>query len=163
MKIYFLRHGKSMARVTWHDDDDLRPLTPEGADLMRREAVHIRQMGLVPDVIVTSPLTRARQTAEIVAAEFGVAGTRLVEDERLADGFDRERLTEIIDTHSGAKSIMLVGHEPDFSATVSKVIGGGRIQIGKGGLACVDIVERIGDIVYGVLVSLLTPSQMTRE
>ncbi len=56
---------------------------------------------------------------------------------------------------------MIVGHEPDFSATVAQLIGGGRVQLKKGGLARVDIVERVGDLVYGVLVSLLTPSQMT--
>jgi phosphohistidine phosphatase SixA len=57
---------------------------------------------------------------------------------------------------------MLVGHEPDFSATTATLLGGGRIQFKKGGLARVDIVERVGDLVYGVLVALLTPDQLGR-
>lgn len=161
MKVYFLRHGKSSARAAWRDDDDLRPLTPEGVDLMRREAVGIRKLGMVPDVIITSPLARARQTAEIVAVELGM-GAVLVEDERLAHGFDRDRLVQIIDAHPGVDSIMLVGHEPDFSATAATLLGGGRLQFKKGGLARVDIVERVGDLVYGVLVALLTPDQLGR-
>ena len=161
MKVYFLRHGKSSARAAWRDDDDLRPLTQEGVDAMRGEAVGIRKLGFVPDVIITSPLARARQTAEIVAAEFGRDAT-LVEDERLAHGFDKDRLVQIIDAHPGVESIMLVGHEPDFGATTATLIGGGRIQFKKGGLARVDIVERVGDLVYGVLVVLLTPDQLGR-
>ena len=160
MRIYFLRHGKSQSRATWFEDDRLRPLTEEGVSLMRRQALYLRKMGPAPDFIVTSPLARAQQTAAIVAEEFG-SDSVLVEDGRLASGFDRERLVEIIDTYAGAESLILVGHEPDFSATVAQVIGGGRVQFKKGGLARVDIVERVGDLVYGVLVSLLTPSQMT--
>ena len=160
MRIYFLRHGKSQSRATWFEDDALRPLTVEGVSLMRRQAVYLHKMGPAPEFIVTSPLARAQQTAAIVAEEFGADGV-LVEDARLAPGFDRERLVEIIDAYAGAESLMIVGHEPDFSATVAQVIGGGRVQFKKGGLARVDIVERVGDLVYGVLVSLLTPSQMT--
>ena len=160
MRIYFLRHGKSQSRATWFEDDGLRPLTEEGVQLMRRQAVYLHKMGAPPEFIVTSPLARAQQTAAIVAEEFG-SDSVLVEDGRLAPGFDREQLVEIIDAYTGAESLMIVGHEPDFSATVAQVIGGGRVQFKKGGLARVDIVERVGDLVYGVLVSLLTPSQMT--
>jgi len=160
MRIYFLRHAKSQSRATWFEDDGLRPLTEEGVRLMGRQAVYLRKMGPTPEFIVTSPLVRAQQTAAIVAQEFG-SDSVLVEDGRLAPGFNRERLVEIIDAYAGAESLMIVGHEPDFSATVTQVIGGGRVQFKKGGLARVDIVERVGDLVYGVLVSLLTPSHMT--
>ena len=82
----------------------------------------------------------------------------LVEDERLAPGFDSVRLAKIIDDYPNAESIMVVGHEPDMSAAVSKLIGGGRLQLKKGGLATVEVVERVGDFVFGVLVSLMTPA-----
>jgi phosphohistidine phosphatase len=159
MRIYFLRHGRSEEQSAWAGDDRLRPLTQEGETLMRQEAEFLRARKLIPDVIVTSPLTRARQTADIVLEVLQVE-SRLVEDDRLAPGFDRDRLVRVIDAHPDARSIMVVGHEPDLSATVSTVIGGGRIQLKKGGLAHVEIVQRIGDLVYGVLVSLETPRQL---
>ncbi len=162
MKIYFLRHGKSVDASLWRAGDDARPLTPEGLDLMRLEGTRMRAMKLAPDAIVTSPLTRARQTADIVAEELGLT-SKLEEDERLAHGFDRNALVAVMDDHAGAGSIMIVGHEPDFSATISALIGGGRVQLKKGGLARVDVVERVGDMIFGVLVSLLTPAQMSGE
>ncbi len=162
MRVYFLRHGRSVDAAEWRLDDDLRPLTEEGLDLMRQEAAGLRRLGLVPELIVTSPLTRARQTAEIVARELGMSAA-LVEDERLALGFDRDQLVAIIDAHPGLESIMVVGHEPSFSATVAKLIGGGRVQLKKGGLARVDIAERVGDMVFGVLVALLTPHMLHGE
>jgi phosphohistidine phosphatase len=160
MRVYFLRHGKSVDAAVWRADDRLRPLTQEGIDLMRHEAAALRPLGLVPDVLVTSPLTRARQTAEIVARELAM---ELIEDERLAPGFDRDALAAIMDDHAEAEALMVVGHEPDFSATIAKLIGGGRIDVKKGGLARVDVVERVGAMVFGVLVALLTPSLLGKE
>ncbi|MEZ5125561.1 MAG: phosphohistidine phosphatase SixA [Thermoleophilia bacterium] len=159
MRVYFLRHGKSAARETWKGDDAQRPLTEEGMELMRRQAATMNRLGIQPDLIVTSPLTRARQTAEIVAVALRKSSA-LEESECLARDFDSACLVKLMDAHPDAKCMMVVGHEPDFSQTVSKLLGGGRIQLKKGGLATVDIVERVGDMVFGVLVSLLTPGQM---
>lgn len=162
MRVYFLRHGRSASQLTWTKDDSLRPLTEAGIAGMRLEAASLRSLDPLPDVILTSPYVRARQTAEIVAEAFGMSD-RLADDERLAPGFDSARLVQIIDGHPSAECIMVVGHEPDFSATVSKLIGGGRVQVKKGGMATVDIVERVGDFAFGILVSLLTPSQLRGE
>jgi phosphohistidine phosphatase len=162
MRVYFLRHGRSASQLTWTEDDGLRPLTEEGIEGMRREAATFAALGVKPDVIITSPLTRARQTAEIVAESMGMS-EELVEDERLAPGFDSVRLAKIIDDYPNAESIMVVGHEPDMSAAVSKLIGGGRLQLKKGGLATVEVVERVGDFVFGVLVSLMTPAHLRAE
>ena len=94
-RVYFLRHGKAENRAEWRGSDDERPLTAEGEEAMRREAEALRALGLAPDVIVTSPLARARRTAEIVAGGLGLSG-RLVEDERLAHGFDVRRLEQVL-------------------------------------------------------------------
>jgi phosphohistidine phosphatase len=117
-------------------------------------------MGLAPDAIVTSPLARARRTAEIVAAELGMS-ERLVEDRRLAYGFDARRLAEIVAREAPAASLMVVGHEPDFSATVAELTGGGRVDFKKGGLARVDV--RGSQLDDGMLAWLLTPALMTGE
>ncbi len=154
MRLYFLRHGKAESRSTWQGDDAARPLTPEGEEAMRREARTLREMDLKLDAIVTSPLVRARRTAVVVADELGLAG-ELVDDQRLAPGFDARRLAQLAAAHAPAGALLLVGHEPDLSLTVSELIGGGSIVFKKGGLARVDLdAPRAGG---GELVWLLTP------
>lgn len=154
MRVYFLRHGKAESRSAWRGADADRPLTSDGEEAMRREAKTLRAMELALDVIVTSPLERARRTAEIVADELGLRG-RLVEDERLAPGFDVRRLEQLLAAHGPADAVMVVGHEPDFSATVAELIGGGDVVMKKGGLARVDLTAPVAN--GGELVWLLTP------
>jgi phosphohistidine phosphatase len=114
----------------------------------------MRKLDLGPDAIVTSPLARARRTAEIAADALGLRG-KLEEDARLAHGFDAARLEQILAAHPGAGALMVVGHEPDFSATVAELIGGGDIVMKKGGLARVDVTAPVAG--GGELVWLLTP------
>lgn len=160
LRLYFLRHGKAWSRADWHEDDDLRPLTDTGEAVVHAEGRAMKAMGLAPDVIVTSPLARARRTAEIVAEELGMS-ERLVEDRRLVHGFDAGRLAEIVAREAPAASLMVVGHEPDFSATVAELTGGGRVDFKKGALARVDVGgPRLDD---GILAWLLTPALMTGE
>ena len=160
LRLYFLRHGKASARADWREDDDLRPLTEAGTATMRAEGRAMAKMGLAPDVIVTSPLARARRTAEIVADELGMSA-RLLEDRRLAHGFDARRLAAIVRERSNAASLMVVGHEPDLSGTVAELTGGGRVDFKKGGLARVDVTgPRLDD---GILAWLLTPAQIMGE
>ncbi len=153
MKVYFLRHGKA-DRSQWAGDDDARPLTAEGEAAMRREAEALRALGLAPDVIVTSPLARARRTAELAAEGLGLSA-RVVVDDRLAPGFDVRRLEQVLAAHGPAGEVLVVGHEPDFSATVAELIGGGDIVMKKGGLARVDVTAPVAG--GGELVWLLTP------
>jgi phosphohistidine phosphatase len=159
-RIYFLRHGKAAPRATWEGDDGLRPLTPEGEALMRLEARGIRRLGLAPGVILTSPLVRARQTAEIAAEALGLRD-RLVEDARLAHGFDARCLERLAAERPEATELMVVGHEPEFSATIAELIGGGSVDMKKGGLARVDVGGP--GLEDGVLAWLLTPSQLAGE
>jgi phosphohistidine phosphatase len=154
IKVYFLRHGKAESRSEWQGDDGDRPLTAEGEEAMRREAKAMRALDLGLDAIVTSPLARARRTAEIVAGGLGLR-ERLEEDERLAHGFDASRLEQVLAAHGPAGAVMVVGHEPDFSATVAELIGGGDIMMKKGGLARVDVTAPVAG--GGELVWLLTP------
>jgi phosphohistidine phosphatase len=160
LRLYFLRHGKAWSRADWHDDDDLRPLTDAGEALVRAEARAMKAMGLAPEVIVTSPSARALRTAVIVAEELGMSD-RLVEDSCLAHGFNARRLVEIVARHGVPASLMVVGHEPDFSATVAELTGGGRMDFKKGGLARVDV--RGPQLDDGMLAWLLTPALITGE
>ena len=66
MNLYILRHGIAADRSSKYPDDNLRPLTRKGIDRMRREAKGMSAIGIAPDLIISSTLVRAVQTAEIV-------------------------------------------------------------------------------------------------
>jgi phosphohistidine phosphatase len=160
LRLFFLRHGKAMARADWREDDGLRPLTPEGERLMHAEAPAIGRLTRGLELILTSPLARARRTAEIVAEDLGLEAV-LRDEPQLGHGLDGEVLRGIVASVPDLTSLMVVGHEPDFSMTIGELIGGGRVDMKKGGLARVDVTgPRLDD---GVLAWLLTPAQLTGE
>jgi phosphohistidine phosphatase len=159
LKLYFLRHGQAGDRDEWKGDDAARPLTPEGKRRMKREAAAIRRLDPGLDAIVTSPLVRAHATAEIVADALGI-GARLVADPRLAPGFGPKQLQALIAAQRGAAALMLVGHEPDFSQTITHLIGGGRLDVKKGALALVELEDRA--TLAGRLVWLIPPKALDR-
>ena len=107
MKLYFLRHGQA-DWPGWKKPDDERPLTKHGKREMRDVAKFLDRLKVRPDFIVTSPLPRAAQTAEI-AADYLKAKVR--KDESLAPGFGRSKLRTVVKRHR-ANVLMLVGHEP---------------------------------------------------
>ena len=98
MLCYFLRHGPAGDATKWQGSDFDRPLTQDGIKRIAREAKTIAALEVVPDAIVTSPLVRARQTAEIVADELKLR-ERLRQDDRVGLGFSAARLTEILRDH----------------------------------------------------------------
>ena len=160
MQLLFLRHGIAEPRETWRGGDAERPLTAQGRKAMTRAAATFVELGVSPDLIVTSPLVRARQTGEIAAAGLAMVD-RLVRDTRLAPGFDTEALRDILREHGECDVVMLVGHEPDFSSVIARLIGGGRVVCKKGGLARVDVFEATAG--GGELVWLLPPKDLTRR
>jgi len=157
MIIYFLRHGLALDREQWQKADELRPLTSKGMKNMVRQAEAIRSLDLGLQAIITSPLVRAYQTADIVAKKLDLDDA-LVQDERLGPGFDLTKLVEILKAHPETERILLVGHEPDFSMTISALIGGGSLVVKKGALARVDIINQ--EPLQGDLVWLLPPKSM---
>jgi phosphohistidine phosphatase len=124
---------------------------------MVRTADTIAELDLSIDLIVTSPLARAYQTAEIVADRLAMLD-RLITDPRLAPGFGPHHLAEMLPAHPGLGGLMLVGHEPDFSDTISTMIGGGHVVCKKGGLARVDVPD--GGWLEGDLVWLIPPKAL---
>ncbi len=148
MKCYFLRHGIAADAERWEGRDADRPLTREGKEKMAREARAIAALALDLDAIVTSPLLRAKQTAEIVAAELEMP---VEEEARLGIGFDARALREIIAERPDVGALLLVGHEPGMSLTIGASIGGARIVLKKAGLACVefhDVASLHGELLW---------------
>lgn len=154
MKIYFLRHGIAADRDEWQGKDFDRPLTDEGRKRLLREAKTFAQLGIDPDAIVTSPLVRAKQTAQVVAEEMHL-GAKVAEDDRLGPGFDAQRLAGVLRERGRNGAVMLVGHEPDMSTTIGEIIGGAQLDLKKGGLALVELPETSS--LRGTLEWLLPP------
>jgi phosphohistidine phosphatase len=133
MKLYFLRHGEA-DWPDWKKPDDERPLTKRGKKEMRDVGKFLADLKVRPDLIVTSPLPRASQTAEI-AADYLKA--KLRKDELLAPGFGMDQLRTVLKRHR-AKILMLVGHEPDFTNIISGLTGA-SLKLSKAGVALVDV------------------------
>jgi phosphohistidine phosphatase len=154
MNCYFLRHGIAVEPDEWKGSDADRPLTREGCARMEREAKGIANLSLGLDLIVTSPLLRARQTAAIVAERLRMEGA-LVEDDRIAHRFNAQACRAILAEHADAESIVLVGHEPTMSATIGRLIGGGDIELKKAALAGIEFADRTSPV--GTLFCLIPP------
>jgi phosphohistidine phosphatase len=152
--LYFLRHGLADRSAYAGTDDRLRPLTEKGKRRLKRQGQTLARLGFSPDLILTSPLTRALQTAEIVAGELGIQDRCRLEP-GLACGFDREDLARVLEANPEARELVLVGHEPDFSSVVSGLIGGGQLICKKGSLVRVDLLGEAPP--YGELVWLVPP------
>ena len=159
MNLYFLRHGAAGEASEWRDPDSERPLTDEGKRLMAKEALVIAGLELDLEAIISSKLLRAVQTAQIVAEVMGLANC-LSRDERLGPGLDSTRLAKLLSDSADKKSIMLVGHEPGLSRTIGALIGGTRIELKKGSLACIKVADP--STMAGELAWLLPPKFLTR-
>ena len=154
MKCYFLRHGIAVESEAWSGSDFDRPLTRDGRSRMEREAKAIAELELDLDCIVSSPLLRAKQTAEILADRLDMRD-KLLEDARLGGSFDLERLRAILAAHAGAASIALVGHEPSMSMTIGHAIGSAGIELKKAALAGVEFAS--DSSATGTLICLIPP------
>ena len=132
MKLYLLRHGKA-DWPNWDQPDDERPLTEEGKKEVAAVAKLLSRLGITP-VILTSPLPRASQTAEIAGKHLNV---KVHTEPLLRPGFDAARLGKVLRNFSG-KSLMVVGHEPDFTRTIFQLTGG-NTKMSKAGAALIEL------------------------
>ncbi len=150
--LYLLRHAHAGNAGAWAGDDAERPLSARGKDQAQRLGRLMAARGVVPDTIVASPKVRARQTANIVGDALGVGVTS---DDRLADMFDLDALAALI-AGMGGTSLMIVGHDPDFSEILATLVGAAEMPMRKGALARVDLVLPLGPG-CGVLRYLVPP------
>jgi phosphohistidine phosphatase len=164
MKLYVLRHGLAAQRDGHkYPDDRARPLTAKGKKKAREIGAALAGMGGGCEVVLSSPLTRALQTAELVAGCLdGKRSVRVAEE--LAPEGDPEGLIERLKRElPGDGAVMLVGHEPYLSRLIAVLLTGRatgvRLDLKKGGLCRLEIEElRYGQC--AVLEWLLTPKVM---
>ncbi len=124
MEVILIRHAKAETRDpnSWPDDDQ-RPLTAEGRAEQRAAARAMKKMGIKFDFLVTSPLLRARETADLVAKGYRWAEAPQVAEE-LGHEYSVGAVVKLLAKFPPDSAVALVGHEPDFSdltgALVSK-------------------------------------------
>ncbi len=142
MRLYLLRHGEA-DWPGWDGEDDDRPLTKAGRKEVHQVAKFLARLNAKVDVVLSSPLPRACQTADIAAEHLK---TRMHVENLLAPGFDAAHLGTIRRKYP-QQVLMLVGHEPDFSEVVAAAIGG-EVKFAKAGVALIELARRKGKLLW---------------
>src|SRR5262245_6417346 len=138
-ELYLIRHAVAEERGDKWPDDGKRPLTEAGMSRMRKAARGLRRIGVALDVVLTSPLVRTRQTAEIVAAEFD-PHPNLVPLDSLAPGGSYQAIVSDLEKHTRKTRIAIVGHEPGIGEFASRLIGARQvIEFKKGAICRIDV------------------------
>jgi phosphohistidine phosphatase len=141
---YIMRHGIAVTRgAASLIDDTKRPLTPEGKQKMRDIASGLLRIGFDVDWIVSSPLVRAVETAEIVG-EALTSKPPLEFSDALRPGGAGEDLITFLAKRPNRRRVLVVGHEPDLGELAARLIGAGRnahMAFKKGGCCLITFNE----------------------
>ena len=155
MQLYLLRHGIAEDRASTGRDADRR-LTDEGRDKLRRVLERAHSVGVRPSLILSSPLRRALETAEIAGRELSYEG-KIIRTPALAPESSPQNIWDAVRDYRDESAVLLAGHEPLFSATVAYLLGSTRemVHFRKGALVSID-VQTLGAVPAGVLEWMLT-------
>jgi phosphohistidine phosphatase len=144
VKILIIRHGPAGNREEWERaerDDRLRPLTPKGKKEIRRAAAGLIRLVPALNLLATSPLTRAAQTAEIVGKEYGC---EIEEVEQLTPDHRPEDLIPWLQEQSRYEAVGLVGHEPHLGLLIGYLLTGKSVSfvdLKKGGVCLLEMAD----------------------
>jgi len=138
LELYLIRHGIAAERGKEWPDDSKRPLTPDGISRLRKTARGLNAIGVGFDQIVTSPLVRTRQTADIFAEELK-SKPPVVTADALAPAGTPASVTQEIARHVRKPRVALVGHEPNLGELAAQLIGSRTpLEFKKGGICRID-------------------------
>ena len=163
MNLFLLRHGIAVERGTpgFASDAD-RSLTPKGCRQLRKISAAMEKMNLQFDLILSSPFLRAKQTAEIVAAELKLKRCLKFSNALTPGGDAAVLFRQLARMKPSPENLLLVGHEPDLSRLISLLVTGDaslQMDFKKGGMCKLDVKKlRAGKCAE--LAWLLTPGQM---
>jgi phosphohistidine phosphatase len=139
-ELYLVRHGIAAARGDAWPDDAKRPLVHKGVTRLRRETEGLSALGVTFDVVLTSPLTRARQTAELIAEAVSGRPPVHAMESLSPGGTHASFLEELAKYAKRASRIACVGHEPDLGQLASRLIGARRpLEFKKGAICRIDL------------------------
>lgn len=157
MDLYLIRHADAQPRGESGTDDAQRPLTAAGHGQCGPLASALRKQGVRLEFLVTSPLLRARQTAEDLLKELGAPASILRVSDHLSPGGKRRKLTRFL-CGLRAKSVAVVGHAPDLNLFAGWLIGSRKAQMdmAKSGITCVRFDDEPAKGA-GVLTWMVTP------
>lgn len=134
--LLLLRHAKSDWDAGAGEDFD-RPLAKRGRRAAALVGRFLRDVGCVPEEVLTSAAVRARTTVEL-AAEAGGWGCPLRETRDLYEADPEDVVEEIRGLASGARTLLVAGHEPTWSGLLSLLVGGGSFRLPTAALACIE-------------------------
>ncbi|HLJ12277.1 MAG TPA: histidine phosphatase family protein [Planctomycetaceae bacterium] len=137
MHIWLVRHAIAAERDEFDGPDAERPLTDKGRKRFRKFCDRLADQTRLPASVISSPLLRAAETAEIFAKSAGLKKSDIVFTELLAPGAQARPLLRLL-RDQPASSVALVGHEPDMSRCLTDLIGGGKFDFGKGHIAALE-------------------------
>ena len=158
MDLYLIRHAHAVPLgVDGTTDDAIRPLSEEGRRQAHELAAVFTRRGIRLECVVTSPVLRARQTAEGMRQGLGETPPQLYESQELAPGGKRSKLARFL-RQLGRETIAVVGHQPDLGKLVAWLIGSKKasVDLAKAGIAHVHSDEGPGKS-CGTLIALLPP------
>lgn len=164
MELFFIRHAIAEPLGKRNEFlDEKRALTPEGRSRMREALKGLVKLGVEFDLILSSPLTRAVETAEVVAASLGLSKVDIRQTEHLAPEASAEQLFAEIKGYTGVEAVALIGHQPDLGNLISRIISGAAaaasIQLKKGSVCCVNVTETVPTL-RGQMMWLSTSRQL---
>jgi len=162
MDLFILRHGIALEHGARGYKEPERPLTPKGERKLWQVAEAMESMKLTFDLIVSSPYTRARQTAELIAEALNLRRQLEFSESLIPGGRVRDLVALIAHYHPTPDSVLLVGHEPYLSELISLLICGetnALLTFKKGGL-CKLVTDSLKPGRCASLEWLLTPKQM---
>ena len=138
VELYLIRHGLAAERGDAYPDDSKRPLTSNGIARLRKQTRGLNALGIGFDMIVTSPLVRARQTADTIAQELKSKPAVVSSDSLAPAGTTAAVIQEIV-KHQRKPRIALVGHEPNLGELAARLIGArAPLEFKKGGVCRID-------------------------
>ncbi|MFN2564134.1 MAG: phosphohistidine phosphatase SixA [Gemmatimonadaceae bacterium] len=165
MQLLVIRHAIAEDREAFAPsgrDDSERPLTAEGREKMEQAVDGLRRLVPRIDLLAASPYTRAMQTAQIVAAAYGVSAANIKGIDALVPEAPLQRFVSWVERRAATKVVAIVGHEPHLGQLVTWLMSGlpeSRIELKKGGAGLLEFEGQPGPGV-GVMRWLVTAGQL---
>ena len=160
MIVYFLRHASAGQHKVLPKEDEKRPIDKVGEQQCHVVGRALVALGVEVDAVISSPLTRAVQTAELAVTELGFKNRIVISDAMRPDA-SYDQFHDLLAQYNKSKAIMVVGHNPSITEFLLLLVTGSDhsecIDFKKGAVAKVDVQEG-----KGVLNWLFTPKMASK-